>query len=134
MAYNTSVNPTTSHSPFYLMFGRQARMSIDVTYSQPGEDLSPQKHVAELQKLLESAFYRVKEQIGHKLDRQKAFYDKRIHGKPYAEGELVWLHSPVVSKSQGRKLHRPRTGPFKLVRKLSDVTYRIQHTKQDSNG
>ena len=35
MAYNTSINPTTGFSPSFLMFGRQARMPIDVVYGSP---------------------------------------------------------------------------------------------------
>lgn len=35
MAYNTSVNPTTGYSPFFLMFGCQVQMPIDVMYGQP---------------------------------------------------------------------------------------------------
>ena len=64
--------------------------------------------------------------MGHMLDRQKAHYDKRSHGKLYKEGDLVWLHSTVVPKGKARKLHRPWTGPFRVIRQISDVTYRIQ--------
>ena len=35
MAYNTSINPTTGFSPFFLMFGQQVNMPVDLMYGGP---------------------------------------------------------------------------------------------------
>ena len=127
MAYNTSIHPTTGYTPFLLMFGRQARMPVEVMYGTPsGEDTSPSDYATTLRKQLETAYRRVREQMGQKLNRQKEFYDEKKHGQPYSQGELVWLHSPAIPRGQARKLHRPWTGPYKILRRLSDSNYRIQ--------
>ena len=39
-----------------------------------------------------------------------------------------WLFSDVIPRGQNKKLHHPWTGPFKVLQKLSDVTYRLQRT------
>uniref|UniRef100_A0A1X7V297 Uncharacterized protein n=1 Tax=Amphimedon queenslandica TaxID=400682 RepID=A0A1X7V297_AMPQE len=52
-------------------------------------------------------------------------YDRTVHGKPYNDGDLVWLHSTVVPPNSHRKLHHPWTGPYKIVSKLSDLNYKI---------
>ena len=51
------------------------------------------------------------------LQRQKELYDKIVHGEPF---ELL-----SIGESQ-LELHLPWTGPFSVMKKLSDVTYRIQ--------
>ena len=39
---------------------------------------------------------------------------------------IVWLHSPVVPPGVYRKFHKPWTGPYVVVEKLSDLNYKIR--------
>ena len=68
--------------------------------------------------------------MGHVLDRQKDIYDKKVHGEPFKKGDLVWLHCPAVPRGRSKKLHRPWSGPFQVVSKLSEEIYRIQNTQR----
>ena len=130
LAYNTSVHPTTGHTPFFLMFGRQVRMPVDVMFGTPTPQPStvPQ-YAADLRASLEAAYRCVRERMGRKLERQKELYDRKAHGVPLEPGDLVWLHNPAVARGQSKKLHRPWTGPYRVVRRLSDAVYRLQHTQ-----
>ena len=129
LAYNSSEHPTTGgETPFFLMFGRQVRMPIDVMYGSPNmpQPTSVPQYVLTLREDLVAAYKRVREQMHQKLHRQKEIYDKRAHGEPYRVGDLVWLHDPVVPRGQSRKFHCSWSGPFKIVTKISEVVYRLQ--------
>ena len=131
LAYNTSVHPTTGYSPFFLMFGRPVRMPINIMYGTPTpRPSSIPKYVKDLCGDLESAYERVRVCMGEQLDRQKELYDRKAHGEPFKQGDLVWLHTPVVSRGKSRKLHRPWTGPYRVVKRLSEAVYRIHHLQQ----
>ena len=131
MAYNSSVQSSTGYTPFYLMFGRQAQLPIDIIYRPTHADsqtapLSTNEYASLLQTRLRTAFDLVREHASTNHQRQKAFYDQKVHGKPYMPGDLVWFYSSVPQKGSSRKLYHPWTGPFKVVKRISDVTYRIQ--------
>ena len=131
MAYNSSVQSSTGYTPFYLMFGRQARLPLDVMFEtniQTQSNNTPGEYAIALQKRLRTAYDLVRKQLSDTHIRQKQFYDQKVHGKPYKPGDLVWLHSAVARKGRRQKLNHQWTGPFKIVKKLSDATYRIQNT------
>ena len=48
-----------------------------------------------------------------------------MHGKPFSPGESVWLHSAAVPRGRSRKLHHPWKGPFKIMERLGEATYKI---------
>ena len=125
MAYNTSVQPTTGFTPFYLMFGRQARIPVDIMYGSPVVETSPSAHASMLKKSLTTAYDLVRVKMDAQFKRQKQFYDKKVHGAPYKIGDLVWLYSLAVPPGHSKKLHHPWYGPFEIIKCLSDATYRI---------
>ena len=129
MAYNTSIQPTTGYSPFFLMFRRRARLPIDIVYgtNQP-QSQTVSSFVSDTKTVLEYAYRHVRDTMRLKQDRQKELYDCKRHGEFYQVGDLVWLHSSVVPRGASRKFHHPWTGPYK-IKKLADVTYRIQNCR-----
>ena len=117
MAYNTSVQSTTGYTPFYLMFGREARIPAEIMFgTNKVSEQYPNEYAANLRIRLCASYDHVRENLrtGHK--RQKEFYDQRVHGEPYKEGDLVWLHPPIVPRGKSKKFHHPWTGPFKVIK------------------
>ena len=112
------------------MFGWQARLPLDVMYVASGTSLG--EYAIALQKQLRTAYTLVRQCLSTTHNRQKEIYNSKVHGEPHKPGDLVWLHSTVAKKGPSRKLHHQWTGPFKVVKRLSDVTYRIQHTQKSN--
>ena len=133
MAYNTSVQSSTGFTLFYLMFGRQARLPVDIIYgtgAPEGESRDVSTYVASLKRRISEAFEIVRRNVSKHHQYQKTLYDEKVHGKPYKPGDWDWLHSPVIPRGSSRKLHRPWKGPYTIVKKISDSTYRVHHLQK----
>ena len=112
------------------MFGRQVRLPVDIMYgSAPTDSQSPSAYAVALQKQLVSAYDSVRQTFKVQHERQKEQYDKKIHGDPYVVGDWVWLLNPKVPKNSSKKLFHPWQGPYKVIKKIFECTYRIQALK-----
>ena len=124
-AYRSTVHETTKETPNMMMFGREVTLPIDVMYKEPKDD-EDKDYTQELRERLDRTYERVREQGQTELRRQKRNYDKRSHGKLYEVGNFVWLRNNTRKKGLNPKLFSKWTGPYKIISRLSDVTYRIQ--------
>ena len=61
--------------------------------------------------------------IGTEQRRQREYFDRKVHGEPFKEGDLVWLFESHKAKS--RKFYFPWHGPFEVLNRTSEVTYMI---------
>ena len=117
------------YTPFYLMFGCQARLPVDVSFrTAPQQVVSHDQYAVNLRQTLEETY-----QTGAHLQRRKEIYDRKVHVQPFEKGDMVWLHTPAAKIGNSRKLVCPWAGPYVVVKKLSDVTYQVQHS-QDKRG
>ena len=104
-AYDSSVHPGTGYTPFYLMFCRQARLPVDVTFgTAPQQVVSHGQYAANLHQALEKAYQTAGTKLGDHLERQKEIYDRKVHGQPFEKGDMVWLHNPAAKRGRSNKL------------------------------
>ena len=125
-AYNTSVQASTGHTPFFLMFGRQAQLPIDLVYRTGNADTPVNEYALQLKEGLEDAYALVREKLNASHEHQKKYNDKHVHGDPFKIGDLVWMHNPVVPRGDSRKHHHPWTGPHLVVQVLSTSDYKVK--------
>ena len=117
LAYNTSKHISTGYTLFYLMFGCQPKMSLDVIYGvAPNQTAEQCKYVANLKKAMELAYQLARENMQTAANQQKENYDLKVHGDKFTPRQNVWLCNPVVSKGNSRKLLTPWVGPYRVIK------------------
>ena len=126
MAYRSAVQASTGYTPYFLLYGREMRLPLDVIYRSFKRDQSRTDYAIDVCKTLDQTYKGARDhlQLAHK--RQKYYDDCRTRGKRLKQGKSMWLHTPVLEKGVAPKFHKPWTGPFKVKKQLSDVTYEIQ--------
>ena len=72
MAYNSSVHSSTGYTPFFLMFGRQSRLPVDLMYgATQNQTDSPNEFAIRLKSTLEQAYALCRDKANLTHQRQK---------------------------------------------------------------
>ncbi len=138
-SYRVSRQDSTKASPFFLVYGRQAKLPIefnlkndkDEVVEEPNtsHDIKFEEHVSNMIKFRKRALENI--QVAQK--RQKGYYDAK-HGKDkqlYRVGKLVLVRNCKKLSRKGSKMEPNWSGPYRIHEVLSKGTFKLSNV-QDS--
>ena len=120
-AYRTGYNASTGDTPYYLIHGRNPKMPTDVelNYDSNGFLKDKEDLVVGLKRAIDAA----REMQRGSIEKNKRLYDGHQKEKIFAPGTLVMLYYPNKLLN---KLSKRCTGPYRVLKQLSPVTYEIE--------
>ena len=126
-AFRIAPSPTTDESPFYLLYGREPVLPMEVPLKPPTK--MPNSVLSYLSKLvqnLELTHRIAKEQTQLAQMKMKENFDRHSKPYPYYVGDRVWIYTAKTKVGLSKKLLHCWHGPYRLVEKLSPVTFKLQ--------
>jgi len=138
-AYNTTIHPATKESPFFLMYGREPRLPIDVALRPriPLEEAEMAEYRAELIEGLKLAREHGREALRRTQQERERLAEKRKRNVvTYGEGQQVMVKNPAFVQGGGptKKLLHTWTGPFRVIRRMGETTYLVEGVNREGRA
>ncbi|UYV61692.1 K02A2.6-like [Cordylochernes scorpioides] len=131
MAYRAAIHETTGQTPAKIMFGRELRLPCDLEFGSPEEPPAEVAgYVNNLRSLLLETHELVRTKIRTASHRMKTRYDQRANHDGFRQNDLVWLFDPKRKKELSPKLMPVWEGPYKIIKRINDLIYRIQRSSK----
>lgn len=115
-AYNCTRHDTTGYSPFFLMFGRDPKLPLDIAFGigDRDGDQSLTSYVKSLRKRMRESYQLALDSSRIARGRQKALYDARVRGAVLAVGDRVLVRVLAFGE-----------GPHKLADRWDQMPHRV---------
>jgi transposase InsO family protein len=128
--HNTTINDTLQETPFYLVHGRDPLLPADLQFGHhtrkfDTEETNRFEYKVHLVKLLKRNYEIVQNRRGDRQARLTEKVNQRRKAVEFQLGEEVMLHWPMPKKGLSQKLLPKWSGPYRILRRLGEVTYRI---------
>lgn len=125
-AYREVPQASTGFSPFELLYGRKVRGPLDLifdtwTESQKSEDNVVQ-YILDMREKLKEMSDIAMQSLEVEQKKQKQYYDRKTRERHFSPGDKVLILLP----SSTNKLHALWKGPYRVIKRLSDVDYQVQ--------
>ncbi|XP_038135153.1 uncharacterized protein LOC119779547 [Cyprinodon tularosa] len=131
-AYNCTKSDATGYSPYFLMFGREARLPVDLCFSsvqEGGEGKSHKRYVETLKKDLQVAYELAVQAADKNHQRNKQAYDRRVRSHLLEVGDRVLVRAFGGTGKQKLK-DKWNSVPYVVQEKLSNLpVYRVKPEK-----
>ena len=128
MAYNSTEHAATTECPSKVHLGRLLNTPLDVMTS-PHEEFQrtyATDYVRKLEGQIQRTYTTIREHLGKASQRNKRYYDRKHHLNCFKRGDLVLMKTMVKQVGKSPKIMDRYEGPFVVIDKISDLTYRIK--------
>jgi len=134
-AYMTNVSPRTGYSPFFLLYGREARQPSDTWIAAFEKIPNLQLYVKRLVEVLQRGWKMIfedkpkkTEEMNKKPIMRREFNEYRVGDRFYLlrKPATHFIHYDDEKRKQSKicpKLQRRKTGPYTITRRFSPVLY-----------
>lgn len=134
IALRSSVHSATGGSPHYVIYGKEFDLAFhDILAPCRQQYDADTDYCVELKERLRNVYEIVYERLRKTHDRYEVQYNKKTTPVSLIVGEHVFLHNPAIPPQLTKKLIRPWTGPYTVIKQTSPANFIIKdnHTGKE---
>lgn len=125
-AYNITIHSVTKVAPFEAVFGRAPRIPLD-NLIERSQFIDPTRPAPG--RLSSEDVLRMKQLMRACQEKNKRRMDSNLARPTFKEGDLVLVERPTHVKGISTKLTYTYVGPYRIAKKLSDVSYAVANVR-----